>query len=192
MLGASAYFAFKIYEHVQTLQDPKTSQDTTSSDNTTRGLNSFSPFNAEQLIQKADDALVVSDYDKALSFLLEADEKKPSDADVLFRIGYILDKKDDKDEALNYYKKALEFDKNNEYIYNSIASIYRYNKEYTSAQMRLRDSLAINDKNPITYYNYANLLVDMDNKEEAITMYKKALELNPDFKEAKEELEKLS
>jgi tetratricopeptide (TPR) repeat protein len=57
--------------------------------------------------------------------------------------------------------------------------------------MHLRSSLAINDKNAITYYNYGNLLVDIDNTDEAINMYKKAIEIEPDFKEAKEELEKL-
>ena len=36
------------------------------------------------------------------------------------------------------------------------------------------------------------LLVDMKIFEEAIVMYKKAIELNPDFLEAKDELAKLN
>jgi tetratricopeptide (TPR) repeat protein len=58
--------------------------------------------------------------------------------------------------------------------------------------MHLNASLAINDKNAITYYNYGNLLVDMKHVDEAKEMYKKAIELKEDFKEAKEELEKLA
>jgi tetratricopeptide (TPR) repeat protein len=43
----------------------------------------------------------------------------------------------------------------------------------------------------VTYYNYGNLLVDMQHNEEAVAMYEKAIEINPDFAEAKEELAKL-
>jgi tetratricopeptide (TPR) repeat protein len=57
--------------------------------------------------------------------------------------------------------------------------------------MHLNASLAINDKNAVTYYNYGNLLVEMKHIEEAKEMYKKALDLREDFKEAREELEKL-
>jgi len=43
----------------------------------------------------------------------------------------------------------------------------------------------------MTYFNYGNLLVDMNESEKAKEQYQKALELDSDFKEAKEELEKL-
>ena len=138
MLGASAFFAFKVYEHIQTLQDEEPQKDK-------RTPSSFDP---ESLVIRAD-------------------------------------------EALNYYKEALEGDKDNEYIHNSIASIYRANEEFVSAKMHLNASLSINDNNPVTYYNYGNLLVDMKHFDEAKEMYKKAIEIKEDFKEAKEELEKL-
>jgi len=72
-----------------------------------------------------------------------------------------------------------------------MASIYRANGEYTSAKLHLKASLDIDDTNPITYYNYGNLLVDTQSYEEAIEMYERAIELNPEFNEAKEELAKL-
>lgn len=194
MLGASAYFAFKIYEHIQTLQDPQESneQDSFSRDDSTqRSVSAFSTVSARELADKADEAFENEDYEKALAFLLEANEKDGENPDTLFKTGYILQMKEDYDSALDYYKKALEIDKENEYIHNSIASVYRANKEYTSAKMHLNESLAINDKNPVTYYNYGNLLVDMDSIDEAARMYEKALELDPDFKEAKAELENI-
>ena len=191
LLGASAYFAFKIYEHIETLEEPnKKGVNNTSKPKPTQ--NAFSPFEAEELIEKADEAFEKQDTKKALALLQEAEAKDENNPDTLYKIGYILQNDGNYDDALTYYKKALELDKDNEYIYNSMASIYRHNKEYTSAQMYIRSSLAINDENPVTYYNYANLLVDMGNEEEAINMYKKALELDPDFKEAKEEIEKLN
>lgn len=182
MLGASAFFAFKVYEHIQTLQDPAPKREDTP-------LSSFDP---ESLIIKADEAFESGDLQKALTLFTEANAKKSQNSDILFKIGYILQQLDKKDEALNYYKEALEMDKDNEYIHNSIASVYRSKEEFVSARMHLSASLDINDKNPITYYNYGNLLVDMKHIDEAKEMYKKALEINPEFKEAREELQKLS
>ena len=190
MLGASAFFAFKIYEHIQTLQEPEPQEDNTNEDEP-KSADAFSPFDPEALIQKADDAFEEKDFQRALALLSEADAKEPNNAEILFKIGYILQQTNDNDEALNYYKQALEVDRNNEFIHNSMATIYRANGEFVSAKMHLHESIEIDDENPITYYNFGNLLVEMQHPDEAIEMYKKALEINPDFSEAKEELEKL-
>ncbi len=190
MLGASAFFAFKIYEHIQTLKEPE-NEEYMSSDNEEKKLNTFSPFSPEALIEKADAAYEEKDFIKALALLNEANAKEANNADILFKIAYILQANGDNEEAIKYYKQALALDKDNEFIHNSLASIYRANGEFTSAKMHLHDSLEIDNENPITYYNYGNLLVDMKHNEEAIAMYEKAIEINPDFEEAKEELAKL-
>lgn len=191
MLGVSAFFAYKVYEHIQTLQNPESSSEDLSDDKQ-KNANAFSPFDPEVLIEKADAAFKEGDMQKALALLTEANAKEQQNSDILFKIGYILQELNDNDEAMKYYKEALETDKNNEYIHNSIASIYRKNAEFVSAKMHLIESLEINNENPITYYNYGNLLVEMKHPEEAKEMYKKAIEINPDFNEAKEELGKLS
>jgi len=195
MLGASAFFAFKIYEHIQTLQEPQDSEnqnhDNQESQEESRSANAFSTFSPEALVQKADTAFEEEDFVRALALLNEADAKEPNNSEILFKIAYILQKSGDNEEAIKYYKQALELDKENEYIHNSMASIYRINGEYTSAKIHLKASLDIDSENPITYYNYGNLLVDMQSYEEAATMYEKAIELNPDFVEARDELEKL-
>ncbi len=195
MLGASAFFAFKIYEHIQTLQEPK-ERDNNYDEQTTeevesRSADAFSTFSAQYLVEKADIMFEEEDFVKALALLNEANAKEPNNGEILFKIAYILQKSGDNQEAIKYYKQALEIDKENEYIHNSMASIYRKNGEYTSAKIHIKASLDIDSENPITYYNYGNLLVDMQINEEAIVMYEKAIELNPDFLEARDELEKL-
>jgi tetratricopeptide (TPR) repeat protein len=192
MLGASAFFAFKVYEHIQTLQDSKPDNESNSIDSEDKSADTFSPFGPEMLIEKADTAFEEGDMKKALALLTEANAKEAQNPEVLFKLGYILQQLGDNDEALRYYKESLEIDKNNEFAHNCVASIYKTNGEFTSAKMHLRESLAIDDKNAITYYNFGNLLVEMQHPEEAKEMYKKAVEINPEFNEAKEELEKLS
>ncbi len=194
MLGASAYFAFKIYEHIQTLQEPEQKNDEVydvevSDEN--RTADAFSTFSPESLVLRADEAFQNDDNQKALALLTEANAKEPNNSEILFKLAYIFQASGDDEEALKYYKQALEIDKNNEYIHNSMATIYRKNGEYTSAKIQLKASLDIDDTNPVTYYNYGNLLVDMQNSEEAVLMYEKAIEINPDFLEARDELEKL-
>ena len=190
MLGASAFFAFKIFQHIQTLQDPQpSSQD--DSENAQRSADAFSTFDSSSLIEKGDEALEGGDLQKALAIYSEANIKEPNSAETLFKMGYTLGLQDRDDEALDYYKEVLELDKSNTYTHQAMASIYRKNGEFASAKLHLNALVDIDDSNPITFYNYGNLLVDMEHLEEAKKMYINAIELNPDFVEAKEELEKL-
>ena len=190
MLGASAFFAYKVYEHIQTLKDSDVGEGG-SSPEVKKSAEAFSPFDPQALIIKADEEFEAGNLQKAFALLKEANAKEAQNSDVLFKMGYILQQLGDNEEALKYYKEALELDKENEFIHNSIASVYRAKGEFVSARMHLSASLALDDKNPITYYNYGNLLVDMKHHEEAKEMYKNALALKEDFKEAQEELEKL-
>jgi tetratricopeptide (TPR) repeat protein len=190
MLGASAFFAFKIYEHIQTLQEPQ-ERDVQPEQTQSKSVEAFSPFTAKDLVQKADEAYENSDKEKALAFLNEANVKEPSNEDILYKIAFILQQRGDDEEALKYYKDTLYLNENNEFVHNSMASIYKKRGEFVSAKMHLQSSLAIDDKNPITYYNYGNLLVQMQKEEEAVEMYSKALDINPEFNEAKEEIEKI-
>ena len=185
MLGASAFFAYKIYEHIQTLKDPK------EGGSADRTADAFSTFDASDLVEKADEAMQKGDLQKALAIYSEANIKGAKDAETLFKMGYVLSQQDRDDEAIDYYKEALELDPNNTYIHQAMASAYRKMGEFASARNHLNASLDLDDKNPITYYNYGNLLVDMKHFDEAKEMYKKAIELDGDFKEAQEELAKL-
>jgi len=190
MLGASAFFAFKIFQHIQTLQDPQPSSKD-DSEGASRSADAFSTFDSSSLIEKGDEALEGGDLQKALAIYSEANIKEPNSAETLFKMGYTLGLQDRDDEALDYYKEVLELDKSNTYTHQAMASIYRKNGEFASAKLHLNALVDIDDSNPITFYNYGNLLVDMEHLEEAKKMYINAIELNPDFVEAKEELEKL-
>lgn len=189
MLGASAFFAYKIYEHIQTLKDHKENRHMGAEDE--RSAEAFSPFDASSLIEKADEAMDKGDLQKALAIYSEANIKEPKNSETLFKMGYTLAQQNRDDEAMEYYKEALELDPNNTYIHQALASLYRKMGEYASARNHLNKSLEIDATNPITYYNYGNLLVDMKHLDEAKAMYTKAIKLNPDFEEAKEELEKI-
>lgn len=189
MLGASAFFAYKIYEHIQTLKDSDVNS--TDSEDKPRTAEAFSMFDPEALIIRADEAYANGDYTKARALLEEINAKAPNNAETLFKLGYVFQKSGNLDAAIERFNEALALDSKDEFVHNALASAYRENKEYASARMHLNNSVEINPNNPITYFNYGNLLLDMKSKEEAIRMYEKALELNPEFVEAEQELQKL-
>ncbi len=189
MLGASAFFAYKIYEHIQTLQDP---QESDVKGDTPRTVEAFSAFDASSLIDKADEEMQKGDLQKALAIYSEANIKAPNNPETLFKMGYTLGQQNRDDEALEYYKEALALDPNNSYIHQAMASLYRKMAAFEKAKDHLENSLSLDANNPITYYNYGNLLVDMKDFDGAKKMYEKALRLDANMKEAQEELDKLT
>ena len=96
MLAGSAFFAFRIYEHIQTLQDSsKNKKDTYDGDaqdlkTEARTADAFSVFDSQTLIEKADDSRENNDFDKAIALYREANIKEPKNAEVLFKMGYTL------------------------------------------------------------------------------------------------------
>lgn len=186
MLGLAAFFSYKVYQHVQTLED--NDQD----EHQTQPLqNGFSPFDPQQLVIKADEAFLNGDLPKAFAFLDEANVKDPENADILGKMGYIMAQEKKDNEAISYYREALALDKDNDTIHNALASLYRKIGDFTKAQEHYKRSLEIDPDYEVTYFNYANLLIDMKQDDEALAMYEKALELNPELEEAKVEIQKI-
>ena len=188
MFLIAGYFALKIYEHIQTLKDPQEKQPPQPKEKIKRDMLE-SVFSFEELVQKADEAFEKGDEQKAL-FLLQEAKRKKVDEEVLFKIGYLLDKQGKESEAMFYYQEALKI-KEEYFIHNAIASLYRKQKVYDKAKEHLEKSLELDENNAVTYYNYGNLLVDMDEKEKAKQMYQKALELDKTLTNAKVELQRL-
>jgi tetratricopeptide (TPR) repeat protein len=182
MVIATAFFAFKIYEHVQQMEEPGG-----------EGRRSGAPEpNPEFLVEQADNAYENGDVGQAKALLAEADVMAPDTPEILNKLAFILAKEGDDDRAVEHYERSLQIDGSDDLAHNALASLYRKRGDYDRAREHYESALAIDDAYEVTYFNYANLLVDMDEAEKAKTMYARALELKPDFMQAKFELEKLS
>lgn len=146
MLGASAFFAYKIYEHIQTLQDPQESNSNVSDDGQERSVEAFSTFDSSSLIEKADEAMRNDDLDKALAIYSEANIKEPHNDETLFKMGYTLSMQKRDEEALEYFKEALEADSENPFTHLEMAYVYIRNKEIASARLHLNRVLEIDSE----------------------------------------------
>ncbi|MBD3809730.1 MAG: tetratricopeptide repeat protein [Sulfuricurvum sp.] len=182
MFAATLFFAYQIYQHVQTLEDQSPPSN---------GVNVKSgsqPINVEQWIDKADEAYRKGELEAAQSALQEAFAIDPNNPEVLNKLAFVTAKRGDRLQAIELYERSLELDENDDLSHNAIASLYRGEMAYERAQDHYLKAIEIDDTYPQTFYNYGNLLVDMGEIEEARAMYKRALELQSDFAEAREAL----
>jgi tetratricopeptide (TPR) repeat protein len=137
MLAASAFFAYKIYEHINTLKE------TEQGGADEKGIDTFSAANVATLIEKADAEMQNGNLDMALAIYSEANIKEPNNDETLFKMGYTLSKQERYEEALEYYKEALLLDKENPFTHFEMANIYIVQKEFASARTHLNAALAI-------------------------------------------------
>ena len=124
MLGASAYFAYKIYEHVQTLQDPQELNTELTPNNEQRSADAFSLFDSSTLMLKGDEARENNNLDRALAIYNEANIKAPKNAETLFKMGYTLILQERFDEALEPLLESVSYDSNNPFAYKEISKVY--------------------------------------------------------------------
>jgi len=97
------------------------------------------------------------------------------------------------DLAEAQYKKALEYEPDNEKAKYNLANTLQKQNKYDEAA-KLLDNLAGSSKDislkSAAYYNQGVAYTKMKNLDASIESYKKALRLNPNDKEARENLEK--
>lgn len=142
MLGASAFFAFKIYQHINTLKDEQSS-DSDTTDESNRSINAFSTSDAASLREKGDEEMLAGNLDMALAIYSEANIKEPNNDETLFKMGYSLAKQERYEEALEYFNDALEIDKENPFTHLEMAYVYMAQEEFASARMHLNAALEL-------------------------------------------------
>lgn len=135
MLGASAFFAYKIYEHIQTLKDPEENSEQDSGSNMPqRSADAFSTFDSNALIEKADEARETGNLDRALAIYSEANIKEPKNAETLFKMAYTLLLQEREEEALEYLEESILYDDKNPFAYKEMAKIYEKRGDEEKAQ----------------------------------------------------------
>lgn len=182
MFGATLFFAYQIYRHVQTLEDRAPPSNETNAAKDPRHID------VEHWIDEADSAYEQGELQRAQSALQEALKIEPNNPEIVNKLAFVTAKRGDRLEAIALYERSLELDENDDLTHNAIASLYRSEMAYERAQDHYLKAIEIDDAYPQTFYNYGNLLVDMGEIEEARTMYKRSLELQSDFAEAREAL----
>ncbi len=194
LLGITAFFAYQVYKHINSLEDRPGTPKPFDDGGIENDIKEFTPetiYTVAQLIKQADEAYQKGDLDKALMILREANYRKPYDAEILYKIGFIHYKTEAYQDAIEALEDALKGDDKDPAVYALMASAYRAKKQYAKAGEMIREALRLEPENAIYHFNYGNILQDLGHMEEAIEEYQKALEIESDLEAAKEEIEKL-
>ena len=88
-------------------------------------------------------------------------------------------KEDKFEEAIKYYNKAIENNKNYISAYYNIAEIYKKQKDFDKAKEYYEKTIQISPDYIYPYYQIGNLYFDKKEYDIAIDWYKKALEIEP-------------
>jgi tetratricopeptide (TPR) repeat protein len=181
MFAATLYFAYQIFRHVQSLEDTLPHKN----EHTMRTIDTNS------LVQEADQAYEHEDFKTAQEKLGEAYLLEPQNLEILNKLAFIHAKRGDVQLAIDLYNRSLGMDENDDLVHNALASMYRTQGSLILAKVHYEKALKIDDAYAVTYYNYANLLVDLGENDQAQAMYVRAIELDSEMKEAREALESL-
>ncbi|WP_345975266.1 tetratricopeptide repeat protein [Sulfurimonas sp. HSL3-7] len=179
LLAATAFFAYKVYEHMQGLQDTDANEHSM-----------LEQIDIDALVDEADKAYDAGRLLEARELLQKAYAHDSSIPELANRLGFVLSAMGNHDEALKLYNESLRL-REEDVTHLAIASQLRALGRLDESQDHYRRAIELDANYEVTYFNYANLLVEMGEFDQAKAMYQKALEIAPDLEAAKEELEKL-
>jgi tetratricopeptide (TPR) repeat protein len=146
----------------------------------------------EQLLAMADESIEKKDYleaDKALSSALILE---PDNQEILLKYGFILIHLERLDEAKETYLQVIELNEFEDMAHVLLANVLHKLNENEVSIKHHKIAIELDAKYAPHYYNYANTLYDMGKKDEALTLYKQAFELDKSMEEAKKMIQELS
>jgi tetratricopeptide (TPR) repeat protein len=192
LLAASVFFAWQMYKFVNTLKNGGGNLPS-ESDTPNAGAQSGYPgsHDVSELLEKADAAYAEGKIDNARIYLERAEKEDPDSPEVLNKHAFILFKEHDYEAAVQKYSRSLMLDPNDDLTHNAIAAALRKLGRYDQAQEHYKSAVDIDDSYEETYYNYGQMLIEKGDTTGARMMFEKALELKPDYAEAKTALDGL-
>jgi len=122
---------------------------------------------------------------EALGYFDQAASLTPEDAKLQTRIGDTLAKEGYHSESESFYQRALEIDPELAHVYNRLAISYRRQGKYDLALNLYRKALTFHPRDENLFYNIARTQWDMNELKQASETLGQALQINPEFKEAK-------
>lgn len=187
MLVITGFFAYQIYQHVQTLEDKKMDDEPVENKAEPLKLDASAAF-----LEEADESFEEGDYERARDKLNRAFAIAPQNTEILNKLAFVEGKLGNLDGAIKHYEESLRLDENDDLTHNALASMYKAQGEFETAQKHYKKALELDDAYAVTYYNYGNLLVAMNETQKAKEMYTHALALDGELEAARTALEELA
>ncbi|MBL7743962.1 MAG: tetratricopeptide repeat protein [Chitinophagaceae bacterium] len=124
----------------------------------------------------------LKDYTNAITALKQSESFKSDYANTYLELGFACTRLKQDEEAISYFKKAIEIDPKSHIPYNGIGEVYRDNKKDMNEAMNwYQKSLTINPAERKANFGMGYCLNSTGKYNEAITYLKKAIESERDY-----------
>jgi len=123
-------------------------------------------------------------YNKALNIINDLTQQFRDNGEqskLFYLKGIILDKRNQLNEAKNFFEKVLELNPSHSGAYRKLSAIYGLNKDYKKAIDYAKQALKYDPYDYNAYNKIGFYYRKLDNLKKATEYSKKAIELNPDF-----------
>lgn len=131
----------------------------------------------------------VKKYDSAVLSLNQATRLKPDHVNALLELGFAHARLKKDDDAVRYYKRAIELDPKSHIPYNGIGEVYRDNKkDMNEAMVWYKKTLALNSTERKACFGMGYCLNNQQKYTEAIPYLRTAIEKEPNYTAAFVEL----
>jgi len=131
-------------------------------------------------------------YDEAKEYYLRSIAADSNNPTAYNNLGLWYDREGNPEVARDYFLKAIDLKPGFAQAHNNLGMVYGKMGENAKALSELDISLKLNPISPRTYTNRGLVLHRLGQQEEAVKCWKKALEIDPDFREARRALEAFS
>ena len=108
----------------------------------------------------------------------------PDDLTCLNILGVVLDGKNQSEEAIKIYKKALQIDENSSETHFNMGSILHRSGRSNEARVSYEKAISLKPDFLNAYFNLGLVYQNLQDNKKAIENYQKAIELKSDFHEA--------
>lgn len=112
--------------------------------------------------------------------VVESDASEKDKAIALTYLGMIADERNEYDRAIEFYNRALRYDRKNGDILRNMALTYRHKKDYKKAIEFAQEALDLNGDDLNARILLGNIYFETARYQDAITTYGKVLEISPE------------
>lgn len=135
----------------------------------------------ERLIILATQAAVDGKPEEQRAHLTRLVEAYPADKRAHNALGTFHFGRQEYEEAIGYYRKAIEIDSEYSAPYNQMGYAHRFLGDFEAAEAAFRRYIELIPDDPNPYDSYAELLMKIGRFEESIENYRRALEADENF-----------
>lgn len=135
--------------------------------------------NSQELLNRGGQEFSNGEFTTSIEYLEGVSESKQNSDSLLMLASAHYNKKE-YDKAIQTYEEMIDRYPENPAGYNGIANVYRDKKDQSNAVRYYRSAIEVNPKYSIAYVNYAIMLYDLGQREEARTIAQEGLAQIPD------------